>query len=172
MGFTVTSSSRQIVMAVLIALAIGGGVVRYLAPNPSTLRDLGTLLLVLWLPAVGNLIAFFIRKIPRKPPPVTEFAAEAPFAPHLRVQLESAGLPKDLLPTLDGGQRQCTLLVGRRGFTARMQEPLVSALAHPGPLTLPLQLLHPVVALPHLKPGTGLHLLVGSTGVAKGVVLA
>jgi hypothetical protein len=54
----VTSSRRQIVMAALIALALVGAAMRYWAADPSLARQIGTLLLVLWLPAVGNLVAF------------------------------------------------------------------------------------------------------------------
>ena len=58
----VTSFRRQVVMATLLVLAIVGGVMRYWAPNPSTARDIGTLLLVMWLPAVGNLVSFVVRE--------------------------------------------------------------------------------------------------------------
>jgi hypothetical protein len=58
----VTSSRRQIVMATLLGLAIVGAAMRYWAPNPSTARDIGTLLLVMWLPAVGNIVSFVMRE--------------------------------------------------------------------------------------------------------------
>ena len=58
----VTSARRQIIMATLLGLAIIGAAMRYWAPNPSTTRDIGTLMLVLWLPAVGNLVAFVVRE--------------------------------------------------------------------------------------------------------------
>ncbi|MES2785777.1 MAG: hypothetical protein V4684_09960 [Pseudomonadota bacterium] len=60
---TVTSARRQIVMGVLLVLALIGAAVRFWAPDPSAARDVGTLLLVLWLPAVGNLVAFAIGKV-------------------------------------------------------------------------------------------------------------
>jgi hypothetical protein len=172
MAFTVTSASRRVAMAALLFLAICGAALRTWAPNPSTLRDVGSLLLVLWLPAVGNLIAYFIRKIPRRAPPATDFPPDAPFAPQLQVQLEVAGMPDELVAQLDGSERLCTVLVGRRGFRARAPEPLVRTFAAAGPRTLELQLLHPGIALRHLKPGAELHVLVGRTGVAKGLVLA
>ena len=62
----VTSSRRQIVMATLLVLAIVGGAMRYWAPNPSTARDIGTLLLVMWLPAVGNLVSFVVRQFHKR----------------------------------------------------------------------------------------------------------
>jgi hypothetical protein len=62
------------------------------------------------------------------------------------------------------------VLVGRRGFTARLGQPLAVLLAPTGPQTVLLQLLHPKVALRHLPAGTTFHLLVGSTAIAKGSV--
>ena len=62
----VTSSRRQIVMATLLGLAIVGAAMRYWAPNPSTARDIGTLLLVMWLPAVGNIISFVVRQFHKR----------------------------------------------------------------------------------------------------------
>src|SRR5690349_16867965 len=59
----VDSQRRQVVMAVLLALAAAGAGIRHWADNPSLARDIGTLLLVLWLPAVGNLVAFAVRKL-------------------------------------------------------------------------------------------------------------
>jgi hypothetical protein len=58
----VTSARRQIIMATLLGLAIVGAAMRYWAPNPSATRDIGTLMLVLWLPAVGNLVSFVVRE--------------------------------------------------------------------------------------------------------------
>ncbi|NPC59094.1 hypothetical protein [Caenimonas soli] len=62
----VTSSRRQLVMATLLGLAIVGAAMRYWAPNPSTARDIGTLLMVMWLPAVGNIIAFAVRQLHKR----------------------------------------------------------------------------------------------------------
>lgn len=49
-------------MVTLLGLAIVGAAMRYWAPNPSTARDIGTLLMVMWLPAVGNIISFVVRR--------------------------------------------------------------------------------------------------------------
>ena len=62
----VTSSRRQIIMATLLGLAIVGAAMRYWAPNPSTARDIGTLLMVMWLPAVGNIISFAVRQFHKR----------------------------------------------------------------------------------------------------------
>jgi hypothetical protein len=169
MGYTVTPLRRRLVMAALLGLATAGGVIRHYAENPSTLRDVGTLLLVLWLPAVGNLIAFLVRQIPRAAPPPTDFAAGSAFAPHLRVRLEPVALPPGQREAMDLRGSRCTVLVGRAAFTARLAQPLADALD--APQELPMELLMPAVAERHLVPGTDFHLLVGATAVAKGQVI-
>ena len=171
MALTATPSRRRLAMIVLLLLAVAGGFIRANAPDPSTLRDIGTLMLVLWLPAVGNLIAYLIKKIPRSVPPATSFPVGSTFVPQLDVRLQATEMPKDLLAALAPDERQCTVLVGRSGFTARVGKPLGQLLATSGSQALALELLHPAVALPRLKPGTDFHLLAGTTAVAKGTVL-
>jgi hypothetical protein len=171
MALTATPSRRRLAMIALLLLALAGGFIRAYAPNPSTLRDVGTLLLVLWLPAVGNLIAYLLKQIPHRAPPATSFPAGSTFTPQLDVRLQATDMPKDLLTALDPAERQCTVLVGRSGFTARLGQPLGPLLAAAGSQTLALELLHPAVALPRLAPGTDFHLLAGITAVATGTVL-
>ena len=87
MNLTPTSSRRQIITAVLLLLALGGGLVRWLAPQPSLARDIGSLLLVLWLPIIGNIIAWLVgrARAPKAAPP--GFAPGSPFIPTARVTL-------------------------------------------------------------------------------------
>lgn len=171
MAFTVSSSRRRLAMAVLLLLAASGGVIRKFAPDPSVLRDIGSLLLVLWLPAIGNLIAYFIGKIPRKAPPRTEFETGAAFVPQLQAEIEAADVPADVMTALSPQEHKCTILVGRHGFTARLAEPLRQTFATPGKQTLALEFLHPAVALPKLPEDTAFHLLAGTTGIATGRVV-
>ena len=56
MRMKATSSRRKLIVIVLLALALVGAGMRQWAPNPSLMRDVGTLLLVLWLPVIGNVI--------------------------------------------------------------------------------------------------------------------
>lgn len=157
-------------MAAMLTLAVSGGVIRHYADNPSTLRDVGTLLLVLWLPAVGNLIGYLARKLPSSAPPPTDFPAGTPFTPQLRVQVELNDLPAGFLATLGPAVCMGTLLVGRRGFTVRTAEPLAAVLGRAAAQTLALELLRPAAGLPHLAAGTRFHLLIGTTAVASGCV--
>jgi hypothetical protein len=170
MAFTVTSSSRRLVMAVLLALAIAGAAIRLLADNPSTLRDMGTLLLVLWIPAVGNLIGWLRAKLPAATPPPTGFAEGAPFEAQLVAELTPLA-PEGFLEAFDPATPTCTVLSGRQGFTARTVPPLAQWLADPAPHRLRLQFLAPALALRRLPPQTAFHVLVGQVAVAKGRVL-
>ena len=87
MNLTATSSRRQIITAVLLLLALGGGLVRWLAPQPSLARDIGSLLLVLWLPIIGNIIAWLVGRAhkPKNAPP--GFAPDSPFTPSAHITL-------------------------------------------------------------------------------------
>jgi hypothetical protein len=163
----VTSSRRQIVMAALIALALVGAAMRYWAADPSVARQIGTLLLVLWLPAVGNLVAFVIRTLPARARRPTGFGAARAFTPQLIVRISP--LEAGASPAPD--ESRFTLVVGSEGFTARTAVPLSQVLAGTGtPPEVLLELLRPKLALPRLPPGTRFHLLVGQVAVAEGTV--
>lgn len=157
-------------MAVLLALAFAGGVIRHQAPDPSTLRDIGTLLLVLWLPAVGNLVAYLMRRIPSRKPPPTAFPPDAAFSAQLQTRIDLVAAPAAFIAALDPAERRCTVLVGRQGFTVRSAVPLSQWLAD-APQSLALECLVPSAALRQLVPGTAFHLLAGTTVVAQGQVL-
>jgi hypothetical protein len=170
MPFIVTPLRRRLVMAVLLGLACAGGVIRHQAPDPSTLRDVGTLLLVLWLPAVGNLVAYLMRKIPSRRPRPTAFPPGAPFSAQLETRIDGVTAPADWLATLDPLEQRCTVLVGQSAFTVRSATPLSQWLTD-APRTLALECLVPSAALRQLVPGTAFHLLVGTTPVAQGRVV-
>ncbi len=170
MPIIATPSRRRTAMAVMLALAMTGLVIRYFAPNPSTLRDFGTLLMVMWLPAVGNFAAYLIGKIPRPPPRIVEFTRGAAFVPHLQVRLEATPLPPGKLASFHASDDRCTVVLGKHGFLGRLDEPVVQALSGPGETMAKLELLHPHVALSQLPAGTQFHLLFEGKPVAKGRV--
>ncbi|QJW84976.1 hypothetical protein HK414_19710 [Ramlibacter terrae] len=169
---TARSTGRQRAMAVMLLLAVIGAAIRYLAPQPSTLHDVGTLLLVLWLPAVGNLIAWLVRRIPRRPPPATEFAEGSAFTAHLQAELSPTPEAADVMAAAEPGQRLCTVIVGRQGFTARVEGSVTAALQAARSAPVPIEFLHPAHAPGQLAPGTRFFLLVGNTAVATATVAA
>lgn len=170
MALSITPTGRRLAMAFLLLLAVAGGVIRALADNPSTLRDVGTLLLVLWVPAIGQLIGWLRRQLPAAAPPPTGFAPGQPFEAQLQVELTPLP-PRGFLQAMDAATPQFTVLHGRQGFTARSAAPLAQWLAASPPQTLALQFLTPDLALQRLAPRTHFHVLVGSVAVAKGVAL-
>jgi hypothetical protein len=163
-----TSSRRRLVMVALLLLASAGGVIRYLAPQPSALHDLGTLLLVAWLPAVGNLVGYLARKIPWRRPPARVFAPDAAFTPQLAAWLEAVDRSSE--PPIHAPAPDCIVVVGPNAFTARLSQPVCELLAAPGPQRLTLEFLRPSLALASLTPGTRFHLCLGTQAVATGQV--
>ena len=161
-----TSHRRQFIVAVLLALAIVGAGMRYWADKPSLARDIGTLLLVLWLPAVGNIVAFAIGRWRAAHPPRPPFDPAAPFEGHLLAEL--AGVAP---AAAAGDASACTLVVGSEGLTARLAQPLSHWLAGPQPAVLAVQLLRPALALPRLPAGAVFGILAGTRTVGTGRVL-
>jgi hypothetical protein len=161
-----TSSRRQLIVAVLLVLALVGAGMRLWAPRPSLARDVGMLLLVLWLPVIGNIISFAIARVSswrRR----HAFAAEAPFRAQLLVELTAEGgrlrLQRD--------ERRCTLVVGSEGFTARLPFPVAQWLAGAQPQTTPLELLHPELGLARMAADTRFSVLAGTAVAGHGRVL-
>jgi hypothetical protein len=163
-----TSSRRQIIVFVLLILALAGAAIRQWADKPSIARDIGTLLLVLWLPIIGNVVAYVITRAQsaRRARRAMGFAIDSPFTGHLRADIAPLGPA----PALADQERNCTLVLGQEGFTARAAVPLAQWLGGlPSPVDL--QLLRPDLALGRLAPGTAFTILVGSALVAQGRVL-
>ena len=168
----VDSPRRQIVMAVLLSLAAIGLAIRHWAPNPSLARDMGTLMLVLWLPAVGNFVAFAIARIPRRGPRVVAFDDAAPFKADLVARMQAMAAHSQSMASLPAGCATCTLVVGKEGFTARAASPWTGLLpADSQAREIPLQLLRPSHALRRLPAGTHVDCMVGEVVVANGRVI-
>lgn len=158
-------------MALLLATALVGGAIRHWSPNPSLARDIGTLLLVLWVPAIGNVIAFLVNRFRRHKAARGAFGGK-PFAPQLLVELTPfAANVRPALPDLDPQQDECTLVLGSDGFTARISQPLAGWLSQASPQAVQLQFLRPELALPRLPADTAFRVLAGTTVVGEGRVL-
>ena len=171
MNYQATSSRRQIITAVLLLFAVAGGLLRWLAPQPSLARDMGSLLLVLWLPIIGNIIAWLVARAhkPQNAPP--GFAPDSPFTPSAQVTLTllAAKVPAQSRP-IHAGLFPCMVAVGQEAFSARLRVP-----PHAEPMpevaqSLEVEFLRPELALPKLPAGTEFMLLSGRTLLGQGQV--
>ena len=167
----VTSSRRQVVMALLLSLAVIGGVIRYVAPPSSVSHDMGTLLLVLWVPAIGNVVAFVVQRaqVARHQSGPAAFGEGTQFTAQVVVALEPYDDALQRAQAMAPGERLCTVIVGSDGFTARAPRSLLLELGDGG--EVPLEFMRPALALPKLAPGTRIVLAAGTTAVAEGQVL-
>lgn len=152
-------------------LALAGAVVRLLAPAPSALRDLGTLLLVLWLPVIGHVVGYLFGKLPRRraPPP---FAPEQAFNPHLRVMLTPLAQP-GRRPPAAGSMAPFTLILGSEGFSARCAQAPDEGEPPAAPDDVPweVEFAVPALALPRFPEEAQFVLAAGTGAVARGRVL-
>jgi hypothetical protein len=159
----VDSQRRQVVMAVLLVLAAAGAGIRYWADNPSLAHDIGTLLLVLWLPAVGNLVAFAVRKLAPRLRRTDGFDPGSAFKAHILAEIVPVHTEAPTAPAA----RDFVLVIGHEGFRARTPGPIATAAE-----TVEFQLLRPNVALPRFGPDAAFQVMVGGKIVASGRVLA
>ncbi|MEP6792156.1 MAG: hypothetical protein ABI907_12350, partial [Ramlibacter sp.] len=83
----VTSSRRRLIVFILLGLALVGGGLRLWTPRASLAHDIGNLLLVLWVPVIGNVVAWVIRQARLRLQRPRGFAAGSPFNGHLLVEL-------------------------------------------------------------------------------------
>ena len=142
------STRRQIMAMVMLVLALIGGLVRWFAPQPSLARDVGSLLMVLWLPIVGNVIGWLMQRARAPKHQLQGFAAGTVFEPHARIEL--------------------TLLAAD---TPRLSRPIDGEPVPEVPCTLEVQFLRPELAMAQLTEGTKFALLSGRTALGTGRVL-
>ena len=168
---------RKLIVIILLCVAVTGAVVRHYAERGTTTRDIATLLMVLWVPIIGNVIAWLIGKLPRRAPrpaqaePVS-FDARGAFTPHRRVALtlRPAALPVHDVP-LGAGEYRGALVIDKEGFSARWIVPQGEALARGEPHTIDIEFLSPDLALPRFAPDAEFRVLVDDLFVADGRVL-
>lgn len=166
------SSRRQIITIVFLILAVGGGLVRWLVPEPSLVRDLGSLLLVLWLPIVGNIIGWLMirARTPKVLPP--GFAPDAAFVPSAKIELTlfPADVPAESRP-VRVGLFHCMVVFGSEAFSARLQVPPGAEPVPEVPQVMQLQFLRPELALPRLQLEGNFILLSGRKALGRGRLL-
>ena len=183
---TTRQSRRKLIVVVLLLLAVTGAAIRHFAAPGTTTRDIGTLMLLLWIPVIGNVVGWLMARLKRPPKPAPAPLAEAaaaagasiakaletPFRAHLRcdITLRPAAVPaEDLL--IAEGEHFCAFVVGKEGFSGRWQVPAGGAFRRGTTQRLPIELLSPAVALPRLTPGTAFRMLVGEAFIGDGRVV-
>lgn len=166
------SSRRQIITVVLLVFALLGGVVRWLAPDPSLARTLGSLMMVLWLPIIGNIIGWLMQraKTPKNLP--QGFAPGTAFEPHARIELTLLAADTPLLSQpIRAGYFVGALVVGSEAFTTRLAVPSGGEPVPEVACELEVQFVRPELALAQLTPGTRFALLAGRTVLGTGHLL-
>ncbi len=164
------SSRRVLIVAIMLVVAVGGALLRHFSVPQSTSYYVGTMLMVMWVPIVGNIIAFVVRKIP-----LPTRKAEAPPVPvsddpHVVVDIRLS--PGHTLQPGDRGEVACLFVIGTEGYSVRIPGPQDGTDLRAESLTSPAQFLSPAAALPKFPIGTRFRLVQGQTAVGTGHVTA
>ena len=173
---TTIQARRKLIVILLLCVALGGAVLRHLGAPGTTLRDVGTLLMLLWIPVIGNVIAWLITKVRRKLPteaaPTTEFDVAQPFRPQMQVELtlRPAAVPAEDLPIAEG-EHHCAFVIGNEGFSGKWRVPEGGSFYRGTPQMLEVEFLAPALALPKFAPGVFFRMLVGESFIGDGRVL-
>ena len=172
---TTIQARRRLIVIVLLCIAAVAAVVRHFAVPGTTLRDLSTLLMVLWLPVVGSIVGWAygkLRRAPAAPAGPPGFAPGSVFAPHAlaEITLRPAAVPAEDVP-VPPGEHACVVVVQNQGFVARWQVAPDQTVRRGQKRTLPVEFLSPRLALPHLPRDTAFRMLVGEAFVGDGQVV-
>jgi len=163
---------RKLIVIVLLWMAAGGALMRQFSAQGSMLRDIGTLLMLLWLPIVGNIIAWLVARMRRSPAPGSEtFGAPDTFKPHALVEitLRAAKLPSEDAP-LAVGEHRCALVVGNDGFSARWFVRPGESVRRGKTHSLQIEFLAPALALQKLQPPAAFRMLEGGAFIGDGQI--
>jgi len=177
---TTIQARRRLIVIILLCVAVGGALLRHFAAPASTARDVGTLLMLLWLPIIGNVVAWLVAKVRRPAAAAAAAVAVAPtgfdaagaFQPHALVELtlRPPELPSDNLPIAEGEHR-CALVVDNEGFSARWFVAPGGAFRRGTAQTIQVEFLAPALALPRFPRDAAFRMLVGEFFVGDGRVL-
>jgi hypothetical protein len=184
---TTRQSRRKLIVVVLLFLAVAGATIRHFAARGTTTRDIGTLMLLLWIPVIGNVVAWLLARLkrPAKPAPATAGAMaaaaaaesvakalETPFRAHALadITLRPAPIPADDLLIAEG-EHVCAFVVGTEGFSGRWRVGDGGAFRRGTTQRLPVEFLSPTVALTRLVPGTAFRMLVGEAFIGDGMIV-
>ena len=167
MLFHATAARRKLIVIALLLLAVAGGAIRAWAPNPSTLRDIGSLLLVLWVPVIGNVIAYLVRQF--RIAHSHSFSRDQQFAGELLVEMLPLVPVSAFTAPITGND--CALVVGTEGFTVRLPQPVGDWIAGGIAVEMQVQFLKPSMALPLFAANTPFRIVAQQHLVGQGRVL-
>ncbi len=159
-------------MIVLLCVAALGALIRQFAAPDSLLRNIGTLMMLLWLPVIGNVIAWLVARVRQPPTPESKtFGAPDTFKPHAWVDLtlRAALLPSEDLP-IAVGEHRCALVVDNEGFSARWLVRPGETVRRGQPHTLQIEFLAPTAASQRLQSEAAFRMLVGEAFIGDGRV--
>ena len=167
---------RRLIVVILLCVAVVGAVMRHYAEPGSTYRNLGTLLMLIWLPVVGNIVGWLMGQIRRlRAPAAPEAKALEPaavFRPHVLAELtlRPAGVPAEDVPIREGEHR-CALVVDNQGFSVRWVVPQGEPFRRGNPRTVEMEFLAPEVALQTFRADTPFRMLVGESFIGDGRIV-
>lgn len=179
---TTRQSRRKLIVVVLLFLAVAGAAIRHFATPGTTTRDIGTLMLLLWIPVIGNVVGWLMGRLKRPPKPVPAseaavadriaLATETPFRAHALadITLRPAAVPAEDAWIAEG-EHYCAFVVGNEGFSGRWQVPAGGEFRRGTRQRLPVEFLSPDVARPRFAPDTAFRMLVGEAFIGDGTIV-
>ena len=163
------TSRRVIIVVGFLVVAVAGALLRSFSAPKSTAYYVGTLFMVMWVPIVGNIIAYLVNRFRRVAPAPPRFSV--PFVPHVVVELKLQSTPDSDLPRQEqDGTVHCLFIVGTEGFSVRVS--LLDGQAAGGALGAEAQFLVPAAALARFPVGTAFQLVQGRSSLGTGQVVS
>jgi hypothetical protein len=171
---TTIQARRKLIVVILLCVAVAGAVIRHFAVPGSTTRDIGTLLMLLWIPIIGNVVAWLFGKLRRKAPaePAAAFDEARPFQPQVLVELtlRPAQVPAEDISIAEG-EHHCAFVIGNEGFSGKWKVPTGGSFRRGAAQSLQVEFLAPVAALPRFQSDVAFRMLVGDSFIGDGRVL-
>lgn len=164
---------RRLIVILLLCTAAVAALVRHQAEPGSTVHDVSTVLMLLWLPVLGSILGWVYGKLQRRPPPAPQgFAPGSAFQPQALVTftLRPAAIPAEDVP-VQAGEHRCVLVAGHQGFQMRWQLAPDAHLRRGQACTTAVEFLAPDKALAQLPQGTAFRMMVGDAFIGDGRIL-
>lgn len=165
MHINTESSRRYLIVGLLAVAACIGAIIRYFAPKNSDLHNIGSLLMIIWIPIVANILIYFAKK--RRPIVLVSqgFSQGALFIPHALVEVTF-----NHSVSIKAGEVGCIFAVGTEGFSTRVLLP--QEYAPEEAVQVQAQFLVPIAALEKISAISTFQLFQGATKIGKGRLLS